>query len=459
MFNNLPISLRSLPQRPSLLGVVCCVAFAAMLFSHSTKALPSYAEQTGQACGACHAIGFGPALSSYGRQFKLNGYTWGENRTLPLASMIVSSFDSTDRALPEKPAEHFSNNGNGVLDEVSLFVAGRLFGNVGSFAQVTYSGVDRKTAWDNVDIRWARPMQLAGRSVVLGVSVNNSPTTQDLWSSTPVWGFPYAASELAPSPAASPLIVDGLAQNVLGSTVYAMVNDTVYVELGAYKGLSDRWLSNVGVDPEESPHAQGLIPYWRAVVQHQAGANYISGGIFGLSSRVLPEGSASQTDRYTDLGFDSVYQYDDGQKHAVTVNLAYIHEQRRLQGSFEQGAADATRNHLNTQRAEIAYGYRRTWIGSLGLFNTTGGRDMTLFAADPIECSATGSPESRGYTLLFEFVPFGKINSPLRPYANARFGLQYTIYDRFNGGSSNYDGFGRSASDNNTLFIYTWLAL
>jgi hypothetical protein len=29
---------------------------------------------------------------------------------------------------------------------------------------------------------------------------------------------------------------------------------------------------------------------------------------------------------------------------------------------------------------------------------------------------------------------------------------------RYNGGSGNYDGFGRSASDNNSLFVYTWLA-
>jgi len=36
--------------------------------------------------------------------------------------------------------------------------------------------------------------------------------------------------------------------------------------------------------------------------------------------------------------------------------------------------------------------------------------------------------------------------------------MQYTGYWRFNGGRSNYDGFGRSASDNNSFFLYTWLA-
>jgi hypothetical protein len=30
-------------------------------------------------------------------------------------------------------------------------------------------------------------------------------------------------------------------------------------------------------------------------------------------------------------------------------------------------------------------------------------------------------------------------------------------YDRFNGAGHNYDGFGRNASDNNTLFLLAWL--
>jgi len=36
--------------------------------------------------------------------------------------------------------------------------------------------------------------------------------------------------------------------------------------------------------------------------------------------------------------------------------------------------------------------------------------------------------------------------------------LQYTIYSLFNGGTTNYDGFGHDASGNKTLFLYAWLA-
>ncbi len=43
--------------------------------------------------------------------------------------------------------------------------------------------------------------------------------------------------------------------------------------------------------------------------------------------------------------------------------------------------------------------------------------------------------------------------------ANLKLGVQYTIYTQFNGGNNGYDGVtGRSASANNTLFLFAWLA-
>jgi hypothetical protein len=55
-------------------------------------------------------------------------------------------------------------------------------------------------------------------------------------------------------------------------------------------------------------------------------------------------------------------------------------------------------------------------------------------------------------------VPLGKLHSWGRPWVNLRIGLQYTGYLRFNGGASNYDGFGGSASQNNSLFLFSWMA-
>ena len=45
------------------------------------------------------------------------------------------------------------------------------------------------------------------------------------------------------------------------------------------------------------------------------------------------------------------------------------------------------------------------------------------------------------------------------PRRDVRLLLQYTTYRDFNGGRTNYDGFGRNASDNNTLFLMGWIML
>ena len=82
-----------------------------------------------------------------------------------------------------------------------------------------------------------------------------------------------------------------------------------------------------------------------------------------------------------------------------------------------------------------------------------------MYAPGSLSGFNNGSPDSNGYILQLEYVPFGKLNSPLRPWLNLRLGLQYTGYSKFNGGSSNYDGAGRSASDNNTLFAFFWVII
>ena len=55
-------------------------------------------------------------------------------------------------------------------------------------------------------------------------------------------------------------------------------------------------------------------------------------------------------------------------------------------------------------------------------------------------------------------MPFNNGGPSFWPWLNAKVGLQYIAYTKFNGGATNYDGFGRSASANNTLFLYTWIA-
>ncbi len=443
----------------------CAVALLVLMFPafpRNACAVPSFARQTGMPCSQCHTLSFGPALTAYGRQFKLNGYTFGEAHSqMPLALMIQGGLSRADQPLPAAPAPHFANNDNISLDQVSVFVGSRLTEHVGMLGQATYSGEKRHFNWDNTDIRYARPLTLLGSDAVVGISVNNNPTVQDLWNSTPAWGYPYISSPLLPTPAANPIITGALAQLVLGATAYTLIRDHVYLEAGAYRGLSDRWLNNVGLYSSANPHIRGGAPYWRAAYQFSQGEHrehYYSVGTFGSDVKVQPDPSVPDTNRFTDLGFDAVYQYTDDGPGAILANASYIHEKQNLTATFNAGGSDNPTNHLNVFRLDASYAYRQTWSAGVGAFDTRGGTDRTFYSPGALTGSSDGSPDTRGYILQFECVPLGKLQSWGRPWANARVGLQYTGYVRFNGGTANYDGFGRSAGQNDSLFLFLWMA-
>jgi hypothetical protein len=62
--------------------------------------------------------------------------------------------------------------------------------------------------------------------------------------------------------------------------------------------------------------------------------------------------------------------------------------------------------------------------------------------------SRTGSPNTSGL--------IGEID--YNPWQNTRLGLQYVSYNSFNGSSTSYGMTGgRSASDNNTLYLFLWV--
>ena len=168
-------------------------------------AVPSYARQTGMPCAQCHTLSFGPALTAYGRQFKLNGYTFtGGDNPFPLALMIQGGYSRSAAAQPAAPVDDFHANDNLSLDQVSMFIGTRITDHIGMFAQSTYSGEKRHYNWDNTDIRYARTTNLFGTDAVVGISINNNPTVQDLWTSTPAWGYPYINSPLVPAPGSNP---------------------------------------------------------------------------------------------------------------------------------------------------------------------------------------------------------------------------------------------------------------
>ena len=424
-------------------------------------ALPSFAWQTGQPCAQCHVHAFGPALTSFGRQFKLNGYVLdrGDEPFIPIAATIQTSFTHTASAQPGGATPHTNANDNVVLDQVSLYYAGKILPKVGAFVQGTYDGVAGQAALDNADIRFANQGTLAGRPLVYGVSLNNNPTVQDVWNTTPAWGFPFASSPVAPTPAAVTLIDGTVAHQVLGLTAYTLWHQLLYIEAGAYGTLPASVQRAIGVAPTGEQQIDGLAPYWRLVLQREWPSQYVSLGTFGLHAQVFPgRDQSAGHDRFTDWGLDASYQWQQGAQHLAGLNATLIAETQHLTASHTLGNAEHTSDTLQTFRMHGYYTFMQTYGVTLGYFQTTGRTDHGLYAPAPITGSASGRPTSRGFITHIDYVPFGKANSFLRPWLNVRLSLQYVAYLTFNGGHANYDGFGRDASANNTLYLLSWFA-
>ena len=90
------------------------------------------------------------------------------------------------------------------------------------------------------------------------------------------------------------------------------------------------------------------------------------------------------------------------------------------------------------------------------LYNGAGNcTDGSCVGAGPLAItgSANGSPNTNSFLFQADYVPFGKGTSKIDPYLNLRLSLQYWAYTQFNGASVNYDGSGRNASANNTLYF------
>ena len=57
-----------------------------------------------------------------------------------------------------------------------------------------------------------------------------------------------------------------------------------------------------------------------------------------------------------------------------------------------------------------------------------------------------------------DFILVEKFSYGLRlPWLNTKLQIQYVGYDKFNGMRTNYDGSGRNASNNNTLYGLVWV--
>ena len=469
--------------------IISGIVFLLTIHPGSADAIPAFARQTGQNCVACHAGGQFPELTPYGRIFKLTGYTLGE-RTLPLSVMGVASAtkskNTNDTAQDGNPRADFPKDGNAIFAGGSLFLAGKITNNIGAFIQHTYDNYSEQSAsdshWkghtlsDNVDIRFADRFIDPSRDLIIGASLNNNPTVQDVFNSVPAWGFPYQTGLSATQPGFDPKVAS-LGQNVAGVGAYLYWNQYVYAEVAAYRA-ADRgiwaWMSQ-GITTDQMSMVKGQNPYWRIALTHEWGAHNIMVGALGMTTTQYNDPvvrDSGDTDKFRDLGFDAQYQYllDP---HAITAQVSYIRERVHYGPSHNSSNAseffDATgtisqRNFndddtLKFMRAKVSYAYHAKYGGSLAYFNITGnvnsmnqttGYDDTgeLLPAGSHTGNLSGSPDTRGLVSEVFWTPIQYV----------RVGAQFTAFSKFNGTSTNYDGFGRNAKDNNSLFLYVWAA-
>jgi hypothetical protein len=448
------------PNRSRRLVFAPLLALAVLaLGAGSALAVPSFAIQTDHPCQSCHVGGFGPQLTPYGREFKLHGYTERANTwNVPLSAMAVASYVRTQKDQPSPPINHYATNDNTTLDQVSLFIAGGLGAHLGGFVQTTYDGVGRSWSWDNLDLRATTVTHVKGKEVVLGLSLNNSPATQDVWNTLPAWGFPYTGSKLAPGPSASPLFSGGLAQNTLGLTGYAWIDSAVYIEGGAYGSPGTTALTRLGVDPFSPGDIKGLAPYGRVAFQTKIGGGTAQVGAFGMRTDIHPgrDRMTGVTDRYDDLGLDASYQNALDSGDVISFDARYLHENQTLTASCALMAAvgpGCANARLTDLRADASYYWRNKIGATVAVFDTFGPANLDLYAGN-----RTFRPDTSGVTLQLDGTPWGEGKSPLGPRFNMRVGVQYTLYSRFDGAGKNFDGAGANASDNNTLRVFTWFA-
>jgi hypothetical protein len=419
-------------------------------------AVPSYSRQTGEPCTSCHVGAYGPALTPHGRAFKLGGYSDGKT-VIPLSVTALASFTHTAKNQAEPASEHDGRNDNVALQEVVGFIAGRIAPHLGTFIGVAYEEPDRHALLDHFDVRYAQPLKLGGKDAILGFDVNNAPGSQDPFNTLPVWAFPHEAPELVPERLGSPLLADGLEGQVAGLSTYLWFNDSLYAEIAGYRSLGHGLLNTIGVE-DEAGKISGVAPYARLAYQKDWGKSVAAVGVVAMRTKLHPEREPGPTNKYFDWGLDATYQYLGNRKNIIDATLGYVHERQTLDFDFEEGATARRHHNLSSVNASVGWSHLATYGLTVGLFDSWGTRDADLFAPEEDGGSRTGKPNTAGYILQADWTPFGKEGSWGAPAVNLRLGLQYTGYFKFNGASDNYDGFGRDASDNNSVFAFAAVA-
>jgi len=434
---------------------------AAVSASPNARALPSFARQTGQKCAACHVSGSWPQLTPWGRFFKLSGYTAGQQLVNKegvhyLPAGLFGQLGLTWATQPNNSLGQpvITQNGSPEAYAFAGEVATKLTDFMGVFYE--YQIGNQYPGWKGsagpTDLRAVHFFHPGGKELLVGVDSNNNPTVQDVWNSTPAWSYPFYGSPQAPGGPATPMIAS-LGEQSGSVGVYALLNREWYAEISTYRVATDlfRWMSaGTAFQAGGKNYLDGYNPYWRAYWTKERGAQSIMVGAFGMQAKVYPNSAAPSgpSDIFTDYGFDSQYQYL-GDTHKVTLRGSYIYENQKWDASFPLTASSTFRGNLKSLNLNGSYGYRDRWIFNAAYFSSNGNNNSALYAvADPSGNQLTASPKTSGYVLEADRLITQNVQAT----------LQYKGFVRFNGLTNNIDGLGRSAGDNNTIWLTVFFA-
>ena len=416
------------------------------------QALPSFARQTGFSCTNCHTVF--PELTPMGRTFKLTGYTFSKDREPyqvlppPVTAEAQISFTNLGYTLPQEQT-FLGIRGNDNINfpqALNFYFAGQVLGPLGVFTQTSYLDLNRHTILSKADGRLASTFFPLGKDLILGITYNNYPTVQDVWNTTPAFSFPYLRSFVAPTPAIT-VLEGSLATQVGGLGGYFRWNNMLYGELTFYRTAAGGFTQPLSAGVVTTTYLNGIAPYWRVVLERVWQAHAISAGTYGMVADIaLPRNQGSPSNQFADFGFDAQYQYILP-KHVFSTQVNWIYEVQDLSNSFIRNRATYQSQFLSSFKIDANYHYRSflgTVGGTVGFFSLNGSTDPRRSAPFPVYGSRLSRPNSYGFIIQGDYLPLDRI----------KISIQYTLYERFNGASKNYDGFGRNAHVNNTLYIF-----
>jgi len=169
-------------------------------------------------------------------------------------------------------------------------------------------------------------------------------------------------------------------------------------------------------------------------LQHEWDKNYIELGTSGIASTQYLKGISGDLDKFVDIGVD--LQYERTMPFgALSLHSSFTNETEERASSIEG------KYNFQSFKFDIN-GYLKNGCGAtFGYFNNSGSPDIANFPNND------NRPNSSGFIFQIEYLP----------WFNTKFAAQYVAYSKFDGSVSNYDGLGRDAAHNNTLYLMAWL--